>query len=50
MVGVIRLRDVFQNLRLIRREFGLACLLRCVRASTLGPRTTFLQIIWESRK
>lgn len=50
MVGVIRFRDVFLHLRLIRREFGLTCLLRCLRASTVGPRTTFLQIAWESRK
>ncbi len=49
MVGVITGRDVAANLRLIVREFGWRCLLRCVRAALLGPRTTFLDLVWEPR-
>ncbi|MEW5740476.1 MAG: hypothetical protein AB1938_16230 [Myxococcota bacterium] len=50
MDGVIRGADVVKNARLIWREFGLRALLHCVRACLVGPRTTFLDIIWERRK
>lgn len=47
MVGVITGKEVAANVRLIVREFGWRCLLRCVRASLMGPRTTFLDLVWE---
>ncbi len=50
MDGVIRGRDVLTNFRLIWREFGFRCLVRCVRACVMGPKTTFLQIVWEKPK
>jgi hypothetical protein len=50
MDGVIRGRDVVANARLIVREFGLPCFFRCLRACVFGPRTTFLECVWEKRK
>ena len=47
MVGVITGKEVAANFRLIWREFGLRCLLRCLRVAVVGPRTTFLDLIWE---
>lgn len=42
MNGVIKGRDVLANLALVWREFGTACVLRCLRALLTGRRTTFL--------
>lgn len=50
MDGVIRGRDVLANARLIANEFGLRCLFRCFRACLFGPRTTFLDCVWEKKK
>ena len=50
MNGVIRGRDVLANARLIVSEFGVRCLLRCLRACLFGPRTTFLEVVWEKKK
>jgi hypothetical protein len=49
MDGVIRGTDVVKHARLIWREFGLRALLKCLRACVVGPRTTFLDIVWERR-
>lgn len=49
MHGVITSRDVLQNFRLIYREFGLRCLLRCLWCS-VDPhpkRTTFLDLAFR---
>lgn len=50
MDGVVRGRDVVANARLIAREFGLLVLFRCFRACVFGPRTTFLECVWEKRR
>ncbi len=50
MNGVIRGRDVVANAGLIVREFGLPCLVRCLRACLFGPRTTFLDCVWGQEK
>lgn len=50
MHGVITGRHVVFNARLIWREFGPACLARCVWACFFGPKTTFLNIMWESSR
>ena len=42
MNGVIKGRDVLVNLTLVWREFGTACVLRCLKAMVTGRRTTFL--------
>jgi hypothetical protein len=42
MNGVIKGRDVLANLVLVWREFGTACVLRCLRAMLTGRPTTFL--------
>lgn len=44
MVGVITTRDVIWNAGLIAREFGLACLVRCVLVLLAGKPTTFLEV------
>ena len=44
MEGVITGREVLAHFRLIWREFGFRCLLRCLRASVLRQRSTFLSI------
>jgi hypothetical protein len=44
MRGVITLRDVLCNLGLVLREYGPLCVVRCVIASVLRQRTTFLEI------
>lgn len=44
MVGVITTRDVIQNAGLIAREFGFACLVRCLLVVMRGRTTTFLEV------
>jgi hypothetical protein len=44
MVGVITTRDVLKNVGLIAREFGWACLLRCMVVLLSGRPTTFLEV------
>jgi hypothetical protein len=44
MRGVITGREVAHNAGLIRREFGVHCLLRCFWALASGKQTTFLEI------
>jgi hypothetical protein len=44
MKGIITARDVFRNLPLIGREFGIRCLFRCVRAVLSSQPTTFLEL------
>jgi hypothetical protein len=47
MRGVITNRDVVANFRLIWREFGLVCLLRCVWVCIGGSKTTFLDVAFK---
>ena len=44
MVGVIKTRDVLCNLALIRREFGVRCVVRAFVACVTHRKTTFLQV------
>jgi hypothetical protein len=44
MRGVITGREVLENLGLIYREFGAACVLRCLWALVRGRSTTFLEV------
>jgi len=44
MKGVITSADILRNMRLIWREFGPLCLLRCFCAILRSEPTTFLQI------
>jgi hypothetical protein len=44
MRGVITGREVLENLGLIYREFGAACLLRCLWVLVRGRTTTFLEV------
>ena len=44
MHGVITTRDVLSNLLLIWKEFGFACLVRCLGALARGKPTTFLEV------
>lgn len=44
MRGVITERDIVVNLGLIWREFGAACMLRCVVAAVTRRPTTFLDL------
>ena len=44
MRGVITGREVLENLGLIYREFGAACLLRCLWVLVSGRSTTFLEV------
>jgi len=44
MVGVITTRDVLRNLGVIRREFGVWCLVRAMVACVRHRKTTFLEI------
>ena len=50
MVGIITGREVVAHFALIWREFGLLCLVRCVRACVNRRRTTFLDIVFDPRK
>ena len=49
MLGVITLRHVLVHPGLVIREFGAGCLARCVLATILRRRTTFLEIALRSR-
>lgn len=49
MRGVITLRDVLGNLRLVLREFGAGCVLRCLVASVRRRPTTFLEVVFAGR-
>jgi len=44
MSGVITTRDVLTNLGLIRREFGLRCVVRCLWTVIRRKPTTFLEV------
>ncbi len=44
MQGVITGREVLGNLNVIYREFGVACLARCLWALATKKRCTFLQL------
>ncbi len=44
MRGVITSREVICNLWLVWKEFGTACLCRCLWAVMSGARTTFLEV------
>ena len=48
MRGVITGKDVMQNLGVIRREFGVRTLARCLWVLFIGKRTTFLEVISEA--
>jgi hypothetical protein len=44
MRGVITGREVLENLGLIYREFGAACVMRCLWVLARGRSTTFLEV------
>ncbi len=44
MRGVITHREIILNLFLVWREFGAACLWRCLCAVMSGRQTTFLEV------
>ena len=48
MSGVITSADVLLNFRLIWREFGSRCLIRCLAAVALLQQRTFLQVAFAS--
>ncbi len=50
MRGVITGRDVLANFRIIWREFGLSCLLRCLYASASGKPCTFLDCAMKTEQ
>lgn len=50
MRGVITQRDVLANFRLIWREFGSRCALRCFVAAFSTRPTTFLDVVFCSRR
>ena len=47
MRGVITIRDVLWNLRVVVREFGPRCLFRCLYAALRGRKTTFLEVAFQ---
>jgi hypothetical protein len=47
--GVITNREVLQNLGLIYREFGVACLARCLWVVMTRKSTTFLEVVLPRR-
>ncbi len=47
MVGVITGRDVVLNCRLIYKEFGFRCLVRCLWVASVGTRSTFLEVAFK---
>ena len=47
--GVITNREVLQNLGLIYREFGVACLARCLWVVVTRKSTTFLEVVLPRR-
>lgn len=48
MVGVIKLKDVLLNPRIIVSEFGWRVLYTCIIVSLRGEATTFLDILNRS--
>ncbi len=44
MRGVITGREVLENLGIIYREFGAACVMRCLWVLARGRSTTFLEV------
>ncbi|MCU0700225.1 MAG: hypothetical protein MUC96_27270 [Myxococcaceae bacterium] len=50
MNGVITGRELVSHFRLIWREFGFRCLVRCAACCLARRRRTFLEIAWESRR
>ncbi|WP_395841558.1 hypothetical protein [Cystobacter fuscus] len=44
MRGVITGREVLDNLGIIYREFGAACVMRCLWVLVRGRSTTFLEV------
>ncbi|MCI0671850.1 MAG: hypothetical protein L0Y64_15465 [Myxococcaceae bacterium] len=48
MRGVITLRDVLAHGGLVLREFGAACLLRCLLAGLRRRKTTFLELAFPA--
>ncbi len=44
MRGVIKSKDVVTNLPLIWREFGPACVFRCLKAVVTNEPATFLDV------
>jgi hypothetical protein len=50
MRGVITGREVVANLGLIYREFGTACVLRCLWVMLSGKSTTFLEVACPCEK
>ena len=49
MRGVITHRDVLQNLALVWREFGTACVMRWVISWVTRRPTTFLNVAYGRR-
>ena len=49
MSGLITTKDVLKHSATIVREFGAAAYWRCCVAILLGKRTTFLNVVFESR-
>lgn len=47
MQGVITLRDVLANARVIVSEFGGACLVRCLVVACTRQKTTFLEVAFR---
>ena len=47
MRGLITNREVRDNLRVIWKEFGLRCLLRCLWVQLDGRQTTFLDVVFK---
>jgi hypothetical protein len=47
MRGVITGREIAHHAGLIRREFGVRCLVRCLWALATGRPITFLELAWE---
>jgi hypothetical protein len=47
MRGVITIRDVLLNLRLVHREFGPRTVWRCLASVLRGRKTTFLEVAFR---
>jgi hypothetical protein len=47
MRGVITGREIAHHAGLIRREFGMRCLVRCLWALAIGQPITFLELAWQ---
>jgi len=50
MKGVITSADVLRNMGLIWREYGPACLFRCLAALVRAEQTTFLKVAFVPRR